>query len=181
MIATERLKLIPATERRLRVLIESEKKLAEMLGVDLADGWLIFPESIPYTLNMLLNDPANEGWAMYFVVQRDENKLIGCGGYKGAPDETGMVEFGYSVAPAYENRGFATEAAKGFIAHAFATPQVKIVDAHTLAEWNASTSILLKCGLTKIAEKNDPEDGLIWHWRLTRKEYNSGPPADPAK
>jgi hypothetical protein len=45
-----------------------------------------------------------------------------------------------------------------------------MVDAHTLAQWNASTKILQKCGLTKIAEKHDPEDGDIWHWRLMRVE-----------
>ena len=170
MIETERLLLIPATEELLRTLMASEAELAEMLGAQPANGWLIFPESIPYTLNML-KDPANTGWAMHFIVERTQNELIGCGGYKGAPDGAGMVEFGYSVAPCRENRGYATEAAKGFIGNAFSMPQIKIVDAHTLAERNASTSILLKCGLTKIAEKNDPEDGPIWHWRLFREDY----------
>jgi len=107
---------------------------------------------------------------MHLIVDRSQNRLIGCGGYKGAPDANGMVEFGYEVAPTCEGRGLATEAAKGFIENAFASPEVTIVDAHTLAEWNASTRILEKCGLTKIAEKNDPEDGNIWQWRLLRQD-----------
>ncbi len=108
---------------------------------------------------------------MHLIVHTADNKLIGCGGYKGAPDDAGMVEFGYSVAPSYENQGLATEAGRGLIDKAFADDQVHMVDAHTLAEWNASTSILIKCGFTMIAAKNDSEDGDIWHWRLMREVF----------
>jgi [ribosomal protein S5]-alanine N-acetyltransferase len=171
MIETERLKLIPCKREHLEILLSSEDELAKNLGVSLSDNWLVFPESVAYSLNMIDDDPRVLVWGMHLVVHKADNKLIGCGGYKGAPDEAGMVEFGYSVAPAYENKGYATEAAKALIDHAFANHDVQMVDAHTLAEWNASTKILEKCGLTKIAEKHDPEDGDIWHWRLLRAEF----------
>ena len=170
MIETERLKLIPCKRKHLEILLSSENELAKYLGLDLADTWLIFPESIPFSLKMIDDDSRAEVWGMHLIVHTADNKLIGCGGYKGAPDTAGMVEFGYSVAPTYENRGFATEAARGFIDHALSDRDVCTIDAHTLAEWNASTKILQKCGLTKIAEKHDPEDGDIWHWRLMREE-----------
>ncbi len=171
MIETARLKLIPSSREHLEMLLSSEAELAEHLGVSLADNWLLFPESIAYSIKMIDDDPRALVWGMHLVVHNAENKLIGCGGYKGAPDVAGMVEFGYSVAPNYENQGFATEAARGLINKAFADPHVQMVDAHTLAEWNASTKILQKCGLTKISEKHDPEDGDIWHWRLIREEF----------
>ena len=47
-----------------------------------------------------------------------------------------------AVAPSYENQGLATEAARGLIEKAFADEHVQMVDAHTLAEWNASTKNL---------------------------------------
>lgn len=172
MIETERLRIIPCTRDHLEILLSSEDALAEYLGVDLAKNWLLFPESIAYSIKMIDDDPRALIWGMHLIVHKADNKLIGCGGFKGAPDAEGMVEFGYSVAPSYENQGFATEAAGGLIGHAFADDDVKMVDAHTLAEWNASTKVLQKCGLTKIAEKHDPEDGDIWHWRLMRDEFN---------
>ena len=171
MIETERLNLIPCTGEHLEILLSSEDALAEVLGVGLAPGWLIFPESVSYSLKMIDDDPRASDWGMHLIVHSVDNKLIGCGGYKGAPDVDGMVEFGDSVAPSYENKGRATEAARALIDHAFADKGVRKVDAHTLAEWNASTRILQKCGLTKIAEKHDPEDGDIWHWRLLREDY----------
>jgi [ribosomal protein S5]-alanine N-acetyltransferase len=172
MIETERLKIIPCSREDLEIVANSEEKLGARLAVDIENGWLIMPESIPYSLKMIDEDARAVVWGMHFIVYKPDNKLIGCGGYKGAPDAEGMVEFGYSVAPSYENRGLATEAAKGLIGKAFANADVKMVDALTLAEWNASTSILKKCGLTKIAEKHDPEDGDLWQWRLYRSELS---------
>ena len=171
MIETTRLKIIPCTREHLEILISSEAELAQHLGVGVADSWLIFPESVSYSLKMIDDDPRALIWGMHLIVHKNDNKLIGCGGYKGPPDSEGMVEFGYSVAPSYENQGLATEAAKELINKAFADHDVKIVDAHTLAEWNASTKVLRKCGLTKIAEKHDPEDGDIWQWRLIREDF----------
>ncbi len=171
MIETQRLRLIPCTREHLELILDDESRLAEHLGVGLADGWLMFPESIPYSIKMIDDDPRALVWGMHLFAHTDDNKLIGCGGYKGAPDAAGMVEFGYSVAPSYENKGLATEAAKAMVGHAYEDESVKCVDAHTLAEWNASTKILQKCGLTKIGEKHDPDDGDIWHWRSTREEF----------
>lgn len=171
MIKTERLVLIPCAREHLEILLSSEDNLAEHLGVDLAPNWLIFPESVSYSLRMIDDDPQAEVWGMHLVVHAADNKLIGCGGYKGAPDAAGIVEFGYSVAPSYENKGLATEAARALIDKAFSDDRTLVVDAHTLAEWNASTTILKKCGFTKIAEKHDPDDGDIWHWRLVREVY----------
>ena len=172
MIETERLKLIPCTRELLEILAVGENNLAEHLSVGLAENWLIFPESVAYSIKMIDDDSRALVWGMHLIIHTRDNKLIGCGGYKGGPDDAGMVEFGYSVAPSYEGKGYATEAAKALLDKAFADPEVQMVDAHTLAEWNASTSILRKCGLTKIAEKHDPEDGDIWQWRLLRRNHS---------
>jgi len=42
---------------------------------------------------------------------------------------------------------------------------VKRVRAHTLAQTNASTHILEKCGFKKTGETVDPENNLtVWRW-----------------
>lgn len=171
MIETERLQLIACNKMHLGALMQSEQALADLLGVELAENWLIFPESVEYSLKMLEADPQVLRWGMHFFLYKDENKIIGTGGFKGAADASGMVELGYSVAPSYENQGFATEAAGGMLDYAFSWSHVKMVDAHTLAEENASGKVLQKCGMTKIAEKHDPQDGDIWQWRILREEY----------
>ena len=171
MIETERLKLIPCGKNHCQAILENEQNIAALLGVELAENWLVFPESVPYILEMLEVNPQFAEWGMYFFVHKTDNKLIGVGGFKGAADETGMVEIGYSIAPEYENRGLATECASAMIKHAFAHEIVGKVDAHTLTEKNASAKVLQKCGMSKIAEKQDAEDGDIWQWRILRADF----------
>ena len=79
--------------------------------------------------------------------------MIGGGGYKGKPTAEGMVELGYEITSNYRNNGYATEMARGLIAHAFTNNMVKSIIAHTLAEENASTKVLQKCGFKKVQEK----------------------------
>lgn len=155
----------------LNALIQSEQALAELLAVTLADNWLVFPEAVPYSLAMLEKNPQILRWGMHLFLKKDENKIIGNGGFKGVADDNGMVEIGYAVSPLYENQGLATEAARGMIDYAFSWSNISMVDAHTLAEENASGRVLQKCGMTRIAEKHDAEDGDIWQWRILRENF----------
>jgi ribosomal-protein-alanine N-acetyltransferase len=56
------------------------------------------------------------------------------------------------------------------IENAFSFPGITQVMAHTLAEENASVKILRKCGLQFVSQIDDPEDGLIWQWRLNKEQ-----------
>jgi ribosomal-protein-alanine N-acetyltransferase len=171
MIETERLQLIACNKMHLNALIESERSLAGLLGVELAENWLVFPEAAAYSLKMLEANPQILRWGMHLFIKKDENKIIGNGGFKGVADEQGMVEIGYAISPLYENQGLATEAARGMIDYAFSWSNVRMVDAHTLAEENASVKVLEKCGMTRIAEIHDEEDGDLWQWRILRADF----------
>jgi [ribosomal protein S5]-alanine N-acetyltransferase len=94
--------------------------------------------------------------------------LVGLGGYKGVPSSESVVEIRYAIAPAFRGRGLATVAVQRMAARGFADPRVRFIDAHTLAYPNASTRVLEKCGFEMIGEREDPEDGPLWHWRLRR-------------
>ena len=158
----------------LNALIQGEQALADLIGVELAENWLVFPETIdfiPLSLQMLESDPQILRWGMHLFLKKDENKIIGNGGFKGLPNDEGMVEIGYAISPLYENQGLGTEAARGMIDYAFSWGAVRMVDAHTLAAENASVKVLQKCGMTRIAEKHDPDDGPIWQWRILREDF----------
>ena len=108
------------------------------------------------------SDPWQFGFA---IIHRIDNKLIGTCGFPGPPDSNGAAEIAYGIAPAYQGRGYATEAAKFLIEFAIKDRRVKIICAHTLAETNASTRVLEKCGLTKVGNAVDAENGLaVWRW-----------------
>ena len=101
------------------------------------------------------------------AVLRKTKTLVGSCGYKGQP-KNGMVEIGYEVAEGYRGWGLATEMAKALIQNAFKSEEVDYVQAHTLAMVNESGSVLKKCGMTKMEEIEDPEDGKIWRWEIRR-------------
>jgi RimJ/RimL family protein N-acetyltransferase len=126
---------------------------------------------MPYAYEHLKTDPSLLGWWTYLFIHPVDKALVGSGGFKGKADESGMVEIGYEVAPEYRNRGLATEAAQGLVDYAFSHPHIKSIEAHTLAEANPSTRVLERVGMKYVGKVHDPEEGEIWRWRLTRKDY----------
>ena len=118
-------------------------------------------------------NPETRNWWMYLFVHSEDKKLVGCGGFKAKPDDEGMVEISYAIADSYRGKGLATEAAQGLIDFAFSHPEINVVQAHTLAEENASVAVLRKLGMRFVKELHDPHDGNIWQWRLARKDYKN--------
>lgn len=168
-IETKNLKLIPCDTEILKAAIQGNEILAKKIQVTVQENWTEFGiTALQYALDRLRESEEDKNWWTYFPIHRQDNKLIGSGGYKGKPSIDGSVELGYEIEPAYRNRGLATEMAKGLIENAFRDGRVKSVVAHTLGEENHSTKVLKKCGFEKVEEIDDPEDGLIWKWELKR-------------
>jgi RimJ/RimL family protein N-acetyltransferase len=161
------LALIPCTIGHLEALIRGANDFEAAYSVRVADGYLEFPAALDYSLKLLRNEAPAE-WLSYLIIHTLENALIGLGGYKGEPDETGTVEIGYGIAPIYRGRGFATQAAKQLITRAFEDDRVRRVIAHTLAEPNASTAVLTKIGMWHIETVTDPDDGDLWRWEIAK-------------
>lgn len=163
-ISTPRLDLISCTRALLRSIVAGREVLARELDVQIPGRWTEFPEAFSHVLDRISDHPEETGWWTYLPVHREHRILIGSCGYKGPPDIHGVVEIGYEVAPNYRLQGYATEIARGLIDHAFHNPAVRTVRAHTLSEENASTHILQKCGLHKIAELTLGTDSDVWRW-----------------
>ena len=105
-------------------------------------------------------------WAGRYVVASGD--LVGIAGYFGPPGEDGTVEIGYAIIPSAQRHGFASEAVRQLVAHAFDDAKVTRVRATTLADGVASQGVLTKCGFVKTGEAVDPGDGPVWQFAVPR-------------
>jgi RimJ/RimL family protein N-acetyltransferase len=149
------------TDNLTLVLQSVEEVLARIESMSPAEKAEVSPEWLAQLRAAASGDPWTHGFS---IVHRDSGAVIGGCGYKGPPSPDGMVEIAYGVDADYQGHGYATEAARALVAHAFDTGRVRVVRAHTLPEANASTRVLTKCGFEWKGEVMDPEDGLVWAW-----------------
>jgi len=160
------------TTEHLRALMEGAEIYERRFQIKVADGlrdFLIGPEVSPEFLARLNSSALPDLWKDGFgVLHVAENILIGLCSFTGPPTAEGMVEIAYGIAPGYQGRGYATEAARAIVDYAFASGRVRSIQAHTLPEQNASTRVLLKCGFTLSGEFIHPTDGPVWRWELGR-------------
>ena len=174
MIVTERLLLVPATPELTRSALAGSSALAASLRALVPATWppeYLDAPSLEYTLARLAEGPDNAGWWLHLVVLKgagESRTLIGSGGYKGPPSADGTVEVGYGIVSDHRRRGYASEATRGLLAHAFAMPAVRRVIAETLPELTPSIGVLEKCGFRLIGEGSEP--GVI-RFELSRAEY----------
>jgi RimJ/RimL family protein N-acetyltransferase len=82
--------------------------------------------------------------AGYLIFTRDENQLLGA---VGGRIQSTLIQFGYCLARDVWGLGFATEAARAFVAAAIAQPSIWRVQAFCDLENLASARVLEKCGL----------------------------------
>ena len=149
------------TERLTLVLQTSAELLASVEAMSPADRAEVSPDWLARVRASTTPDPWTLGFA---IVNRTDGKVVGSCGYKGPPGPDGVVEIAYGVEPAFQGRGYATEAARALTDYAFRSGAVCVVRAHTRPHNNASTRVLTKCGFERVGEVIDPEDGLVWRW-----------------
>jgi RimJ/RimL family protein N-acetyltransferase len=164
--------------------MESVDAYEEISGRRLAHGVRDFllsasPDFALHLRSATEPDPWRFGFA---TIHRIDNVVIGMCGFAGPPDSDGVVEIAYSIAPDYEGRGYATEAAGALIEFASQSSLVRTISAYTLREISASTHVLEKCDFRKTGELIDSENNPVWRWekqvkndeaRMTKDEGSS--------
>jgi RimJ/RimL family protein N-acetyltransferase len=176
--------LISGTQQMLHAELHSPHALQRELGVALPDSWppeFYDEEALRYMLRWLEAHPFESAWGFYYIVERPEAAVstaseasplaVGVGGYKGAPDEQGSVEIGYSVVPERRRRGYAREAVDGWLAHAFADDRVTRVLAHTLVDLTPSIAVLRSAGFAFNGPGTDPSEPTAVQYVLTRAKW----------
>jgi len=110
------------------------------------------------------SDVSQHDWLTYWlIVIRDENVGAGMLGFKGFPNENGSTEIGYGIDPAYQGKGYMSEAVQGLIDWAFTHPFCNVITA-TEVENPASRKLLERLG----AELVGTADGST-SWKIRNK------------
>lgn len=166
-ITTDRLDLIAATLEHLDAELESPNHLASLLNTVVEDGWP--PGEYNRDAQEFFRDRLMEGgnavvgWYGWYALLKGSmsqpSVLVGAGGFLGPPDDNGKVEIGFSIMPAWQGRGYATEMVDALIRKAFADVRVQKIIAHTTLLNTASSNVLEKCGLNSVCINN--ETGII--------------------
>ena len=105
-------------------------------------------------------DPASADWVTGVIWDERRQLAVGRAGYHGPPDESGMVEIGYAVDPAYQRRGYARAALEALLHRAAHEPGVKTVRVTISPDNTASYALASQYGFTEAGEQWDEEDGL---------------------
>src|SRR4051794_12414878 len=159
-IETVHLQLLPYSPEHFLALIEGEEQFEESFGLPAGEGlrdFIVSDEVSPAWLDALRVAVAADPWVHGFAVAHREGGLvIGSAGFKGPPDDKGMVEIAYGIVPGFQGRGYATEAAQALVAYAVGSGRVRLLRAHTAPTANASTRVLAKCGFSPMGEVVDP-------------------------
>ena len=173
LIHTERLRLMTCEFAHLTAIVRDPASLGDLLGVTIPEGWPAYPAAYPHALAVLKKEPLRpySGWWLYLFVNPAQKVLVGCGGFKQAPDADGVVEIGCEIAPALRRQGFATEALRGLINYACTRPRVNAIDAYSQAARGGQSGLLQSVGMTRIGEAPDSKAGKVWHWRVTSDAF----------
>lgn len=128
-----------------------------------------------YRLDQMAADPGGARWMVRQAVVGDDDLVVGHAGFHGPPDEAGMVEVGYFVAPEFRRRGYARATLAELLRRAAAEPAVTTVRASIGPGNAASLGTISGFGFVEVGEQWDEEDGLELVFELSLP-----PLADPA-
>ncbi|MEX2273987.1 MAG: GNAT family N-acetyltransferase [Actinomycetota bacterium] len=107
--------------------------------------------------------PGESDWVQFTVEERDGGTLVGDVGLSPTENEPGVIKVGYTMAPAAQGKGYATEAVQALVGYAFDTLGADVVRAYASAENIPSHRVAEKAGLRLIERfEGRDDDGTAW-------------------
>lgn len=103
------------------------------------------------------------GWVQLSVEQRDTGQLVGDVGLSPDESEAGVIKIGYTMDPAFQGRGYATEAVAALVDYAFDALRAETVRAFASAENLPSIRVAEKVGLRLMERFERTYGGETWH------------------
>ena len=116
----------------------------------------LFGEDLAMFHTRMDETPAELGWWVWLVRRRDSDLAVGVCGLGGRPLD-GSTMLGYSVYPAHEGHGYATEASQALVQWVLKQPGAYRVVATVPVGHAASIRVATKLGKTEVRRETDPE------------------------
>ena len=167
-------RIVHLTEPAFRALAEGDLAAANAVspvplseyfaGPDWSGTWQRRSEQVAH-------DPAAAAWVTGVIWDEQQQVAAGRAGYHGPPDQSGMVEIGYAVDPAYRRRGYARAALEILLERAAREPQVTTVRVTISPDNVASHALASQYGFAEVGEQWDEEDGLEIIYEVAASRY----------
>jgi RimJ/RimL family protein N-acetyltransferase len=103
------------------------------------------------------------GWVQFTVEERGGGRIVGDVGLSVADGEPGVIKVGYTIDPAFQGLGYATEAIRALVEYAFETLGAEVVRAHASAENTASIRVAEKIGMRLVERVEHREGDEVWY------------------
>lgn len=148
-IETPALRLIPCSIAAAQAAATDRAAFAALLGVRVPDDWPAadLRDFLPVYGKIVDELAARAGWGIWLMLEPVEGVLVGDIGFKGPPDRLHTAEIGYSVLPAFQRHGYASEAARALVAWGLAQPGIRRIVANCRLDNAASIRVLEKAGM----------------------------------
>ena len=172
-LSSSRLRMVALDPDLAELQLADRPAFFEALGVEAEPSW---PPALTEEADMrdlrdaLRAHPGETGWRTWVFISPVMHRLLGTGGFKGAPDDEGVVEVEYSMLTSYREQGLATEAVNTLLQWAYADDRVKRVVAHTRDDRDASHRVLEKAGFVQSGRTrgDDGHDVIAWSHERSR-------------
>jgi RimJ/RimL family protein N-acetyltransferase len=156
---TARLRLLAGTLEIAAAELEDRERFGRFLEAEVPPEWPpeALRDALPFFLDLYRANPDWAGWLGWYAILTEPRPVL-CGsvGFKGPPDEMGMVEIGYSLLPDYRGAGLASEMVVGLIGWARSHSTVAVIEAETTPDNLPSIRVLERNGFEPVGEGIEP-------------------------
>jgi aminoglycoside 6'-N-acetyltransferase len=122
------------------------------------------PESISDEIREMADrspgDPG--GWVQLSVEDRETGRLVGDVGLSPAEGEPGVIKVGYTIDPAFQGRGYATEAVAALVGYAFERLGADVVRAYASADNVPSIRVAENVGMRLMERIEHRQGDEVW-------------------
>lgn len=174
-LTTSRLQLFILKRPFLEAFVYSRTAFSRLIALSVPDEWPVSPEIFPFVLSQLDASPQMANWLPWVIVDRQTDSVVGDAGFKGAPDDCGGCEIGYSIISSFRQRGYATEAVGSILTWARRNPHIRTIRAEALESNVSSQRVLEKHGFLFAGNYDHAEDGLTRLYQLPLRTEMTSP------
>jgi RimJ/RimL family protein N-acetyltransferase len=114
------------------------------------------------------------GWVQLSLEDRKSGRLVGDVGLAAAGGESGVIKVGYTIAPAFQGQGYATEAVGALVAYAFDVLNADVVRAYADAKNHPSIRVAERIGMRLIERFERSHGDESWvgvRYEVRRDEF----------